>query len=151
MAARTLRLVVVLLLILSSATCGGVPTSPSRSEYIGTWVGSMTHPTAGVGALTVTIDEGGDGVFDTGTWSSVFPDTSYSDRGTVLVPIESQTLGRAGFFLRTSRTCQDTSGRASIIDFIVTATIVNDRMTGRFEEDGCTLPFAQGTVDLRRR
>src|SRR5438552_16544734 len=62
MAARTLRLVVVLLLFLTSATCGGAPTSPSRAEYIGTWVGSMRHPTAGVGGLTVMIDEGQDGV-----------------------------------------------------------------------------------------
>ena len=151
MAARTLRLGVVLLLFLALATCGGAPTSPSRAEYIGTWVGSITHPTAGVGALTVTIAEGRDGIFDSGTWNSAFPDASYNDRGTVQVPIESQIPGKAGFALWTSRTCQGIGTPASVIEFIVTATIVNDRMTGTFAELGCTLPYPQGTIDVRRR
>jgi hypothetical protein len=144
-------LVVVLLLFLASATCGGAPTSPSRAEYIGTWVGSITHPTAGMGALTVTIDEGRDGISDSGTWSSAFSVASYNDHGTVLVPIESQTHGKAAFALWTSRTCQGISGPVSVIELIVAATIVNDRMTGTFSELGCALPYPQGTVDLRRR
>ena len=144
------RLVVTLLLSLALVACGGTPTRPSRSDYIGTWVGSMTHPTAGVGTLSISIDEGRDGIFDSGTWNSAFQDVSYNDRGTVQVPIQSQTPGKAGFFLRTFRTCE-VSGHVSAIDFIVTATIANDRMTGMFAEEGCRLPYPQGTIDVRRR
>ena len=145
------RLVVTLLLSLALVTCGGAPTRPSRSDYLGTWVGSMTHPTAGVGTLSISIDEGRDGIFDPGTWNSAFPEASYNDRGTVQVPIESQTPGKTGFALWTSRTCQGVGAPASVIELIVTATIVNDRMTGTFAELGCTLPYPQGTIDVRRR
>jgi hypothetical protein len=149
---RTLRLAVALLLCLALVTCGGVPASPSgpRREYIGTWVGSISHPTAGTGTLTVTIEEGRDGFFDSGTWSSAFSEVFYNDRGTVQVTIAGQSPGNPLFILWTSRTCQGIGGHVIVIDFIVTATIVNDRMTGNFTEEGCTLPFTQGTLDVRR-
>jgi hypothetical protein len=144
-------LFVVVVAGLAGTDCGLIGPSQDRPAYVGTWSGSMTYPSAGTGMITLTIDdESRHGLWNLGVWSVTFPDARYNDQGRLQMVANAQKLDSLGFFLWTSRFCQGRFGRIEI-NHIVVVSVAGDHMTGTYTEGGCTVPFLEGTLDLKRR
>lgn len=79
-------------------SCGGrgadTPTSPTSGARSGTWVGTVSDPDNGTGALRLVLDEfpiDATRSFFTGTWRTSFPDGSRDGGGTVTGTITAST------------------------------------------------------------
>jgi len=117
--------------------------------YSGRWVGTITRTGAVVGSLTLTINDQDDGFFTSGTWEAVFPNSASNDRGSLSIPV-TQTPPSLGLFLYSDRSCIGPTGQTRPT-LIVDSVVVNNVLSGKYQELGCALPLPEGQINLRKQ
>jgi hypothetical protein len=132
---------VVTLAAVVAVACGRAPAAPS-DEVAGTWVGSVSDRTAGMGTLTLhlTTDRGGVG----GTWAMDFAADGNDRNGTVGGSLIGPRLV-AGLTPDSPFVCASDPAISGVLT--LTATVVGSKLSGSYAGFGCGAVLS-GAVDL---
>ena len=147
----------ITLLALSAATgCSKSPTAPTpglpSGPRSGTWVGTLTDPSNGSGAVRMQLDELATGPgqsFVSGTWSATFGDASNNATGSVTGAITGPT-GQLSLQRTVPLACASPGPTAFLSGsfFAQTLSVGAATMTGDYQFQACS-GVVNGRLDLR--